>query len=257
MFLVFNKQKIISYIVAFSTVAVLLGGANFFNAKEEESIQTSANTSRLLPIYSVETEEKKGARTMNCAWSADDIDTILDTLSKYKINITFFMVGEWVDKYPEAVKKISDAGNELANHSNTHPYVSKLTYEKNVDQIKECADKIEKITGKRTTLYRGPYGEYNDVVIKAAQSQNHTSIQWSLDTLDYKGLTEEEMWNRLKDKLKPGDIILMHNGTAHTAEALDKIIYNIQQKGYEIVTVSNLIYSDNYIIDVNGVQKSN
>jgi peptidoglycan/xylan/chitin deacetylase (PgdA/CDA1 family) len=65
------------------------------------------------------------------------------------------------------------------------------------------------------------------------------------------------MWNRLKDKLKPGDIILMHNGTAHTAEALDKIIYNIQQKGYEIVTVSNLIYSDNYIIDVNGVQKSN
>lgn len=255
MFFVFNKQKIMSYIIAFGTVAILFCGASFFVPKLEETVQTSGTTNRLLPIYSVETSEKKVALTINCAWNADDIDRILDTLSKYKIHVTFFMVGDWVDKYPEATKKIAEAGHEIGNHSNTHPHVNNLSYEKNVEEIKECANKIEKITGKKSVLYRGPYGEYNDVVIKAAQSQNHKTIQWSLDTLDYKGLTEDQMWERLKDKLKQGDIILMHNGTEHTANALDKIIYNIQQKGYEIVTVSDLIYQENDMIDANGMQK--
>lgn len=130
-----------------------------------------------------------------------------------------------------------------------------MTLEANIEQIKLCSEKIEKITGKASNLYRGPYGEYNDTVIKAAENQNHKTIQWSLDTLDYKGLTGDEMWNRLKDKLKQGDIILMHNGTAHTAEALDKIIYNIQESGYNIVPVSDLIYQENYIIDNSGMQK--
>lgn len=183
------------------------------------------------------------------------IDKILDTLSKYKIHVTFFMVGDWVDKYSEYVKKIYNAGHEIGNHSDTHPHVNKLTLEKNIEQIRKCADKIEKITGKRSTLYRGPYGEYNDVVISAAKEQNHTTIQWSLDTLDYNGLTGEEMWNRLKNKIKAGSIILMHNGTKHTADSLDKIIYNIKEKGYNIVTVSELIYSENYMIDSTGMQK--
>ena len=255
MFLVFNKEKIISYIVAFSTVAILFAGASFFVPNEEGIIQTSAKTAKLLPIYSVDTQEKKVSLTINCAWNADDIDRILDTLSKYQTKVTFLMVGEWVDKYPDAVKKIADQGHEIGNHSDTHPHVNQMTFEKNEEQIELCADKIEKITGKRSVLYRGPYGEYNDTVIKAAESQNHKTIQWSLDTLDYKGLTESQMWDRLKDKLKYGDIILMHNGTKHTADALDKIIYNIKEKGYEIVPVSELIYSDNYTIDANGMQR--
>lgn len=254
-FLVFNKQKIYSYFVALTTIVILFSGVTFFEKSEYATIQTSASASKLLPIYCVDTEEKNVSLTINCAWNADDIDTILDTLSKYKIHITFFIVGEWVDKFPEAVKKISDAGHEIGNHSNTHPHVNDLTYEKNCNEIKECADKIEKITNKRSTLYRCPYGEYNDAVIKASQNENHVAIQWSLDTLDYEGLTEEEMWNRLNDNITSGSIILMHNGTVHTAEALDKIIYNIMEKGYNIVTVSELIYSDGYVIDNNGMQK--
>jgi len=255
MLFVFNKQKIISYIVAFTTVAILFCGAGFFVQDVGDTVETSASTKKLLPIYSVETEDKKISLTINCAWNADDIDKILDTLSKYKINVTFFMVGDWVDKFPEAVKKIHDAGHEIANHSNTHPHVNNLTFEKNCEQIRLCSDKIEKLTGVRPTLYRGPYGEYNNIVIKAAEAENHKVIQWSLDTLDYTGLTSDEMWNRLKDKLKNGSIILMHNGTSHTAEALDKIIYNITEKGFNIVKVSDLIYNENYIIDNNGMQK--
>lgn len=184
MFIVFNKEKIYSYIVALSTIVVLFMIANIVIGKNEDLVQTSS-TEKLLPIYSVDTDEKKIAFTMNCAWDAYDIDSILDTLSKNKIHITFFIVGEWADKYPEYVKKISDAGHEIANHSNTHPHVNNLNLSKNADEIHLTCEKIEKITGKPTTLYRGPYGEYNNTVINAATEQKHMTIQWNLDTLDY------------------------------------------------------------------------
>lgn len=165
------------------------------------------------------------------------------------------MVGDFVNKNEEAVKKVANAGHEIGNHSDTHPHINQLSLEKNIEQIQNCSKKIEQITGKKTTLYRGPYGEYNDTVIKSAKSQNHIAIQWNLDTLDYSGLTGEEMWKRLENKLQEGSIILSHNGTKHTADSLDMLLSNIEKKGYEIVTVSELIYKDNYYIDVNGVQR--
>lgn len=107
------------------------------------------------------------------------------------------------------------------------------------------------------TLYRGPYGEYNDTVITAAQNENHYTIQWSLDTLDYSGLTGEQMWERLKNKLTEGSIILSHNGTKHTADSLEMLITNIQQAGYEVVKVSDILYKTDYNIDNNGMQRQN
>lgn len=255
MFIVFNKQKIYSYLVALSTVIVLFFVAATFTNKSGEIIQTMSQAKKL-PIYNVDTNEPKIAFTMNCAWNADDIDQILATLSKHNTHITFFMVGDWVDKYPDAVKKISEAGHEIANHSDGHKHVNNLNIEENEKEVKLCSDKIETITGKKTTLYRGPYGEYNNTVIQAAQNQNHITIQWSLDTLDYKGLTADEMWARLNGKVKNGDIILSHNGTKHTADSLDKILTNLESNGFKVVTVSDLIYKDNYIIDNNGTQKS-
>lgn len=254
MFIVFNKEKIYSYVIALSTIVILFIMASTIINRKDGIIATSAS-SKQLPIYSVDTKEKKIALTMNCAWNADDIDSILDTLSKNKIQITFFMVGDWVDKYPEYVKKIADNGHEIANHSNTHPHVNQLNVDKNIEEIKLCSEKIEKITGNQTTLYRGPYGEYNDTVINAAKAKEHIAIQWNLDTLDYTGLTGEEMWKRLDSKLSNGSIILSHNGTKHTADSLELLLHNIKQKGYEVVTVSELIYKDNYVIDANGMQK--
>ncbi len=182
MFIVFNKQKIYSYLVALSTVVALFIIAATFGTKSGELIQTMSQ-SKLVPIYNVETEEPKVALTMNCAWNADDIDSILATLEKHKVHITFFMVGDWVDKYPEAVKKISNAGHEIANHSDGHKHVNNLNLEENEKEIQMCSDKIQKITGKSTSLYRGPYGEYNNTVIQAAENQKHITIQWSLDIL--------------------------------------------------------------------------
>lgn len=255
MFFVYNKDKIISVTIALSTVLILfLFAATFKQNDINTTVSASANAVKLVPIYSVDTEENKIAITINCAWNADDIDLILETLSKNEVKATFFMVGEWVSKFPDAVKKISESGNEIANHSEAHLHVNKLTYEENVEQIVECSDKIQKITGKPTTLYRGPYGEYNDTVIKASNDSNHTMVQWSIDTLDYNGLTGEQMWERIEPKLEKGSIILMHNGTENTALSLDMIIKNIKEKGFDPVTISELIYKENYTIDTNGMQ---
>lgn len=250
MIFVFNKDRIKTYLVSMLTVAMLIIFSNIGNIK---SIQTSS-VPKYLPIYNVKTDEKKIAFTMNCAWNADDIDSILETLKNNNVHITFFMVGDWVDKYPEEVKKINEAGHEIGSHSNTHPHVNKLSAEKNLEEINLSVAKIQKITGQKTNIYRAPYGEYNNTVIKTAEENGYYTIQWNLDTLDYKGLTGEQMWNRIKNKLENGAIILSHNGTKHTADSLDMLIKNIKSKGYEIITVSQLIYKDNYIINGNGTQ---
>lgn len=250
MFLVFNKEKIQTYFVSILTVGVLIIIANMSTAQ----ILPTSSSERALPIYKVKTEENKVALTMNCAWSAEDIDRILETLEKNEVKITFFIVGEWAEKYPEAVKKIYEAGHEIGTHSNTHPHVEQLSAEKNLEEIKLGVEKLQKITGEKTRLYRTPYGEYNDTVINTARENGCYTIQWNIDTLDYKGLTGDEMWGRIKEKLQKGSIILTHNGTEHTADSLDMLLKNIKTNGYQVTTVSDLIYKDNYIIDNNGTQ---
>ena len=258
MFLVLNKEKICAYLVSIVTVVLLFLVASNMKSNNNIAVQTSSSLKENLPIYSVKTDENKVALTMNCAWNADDIDSILETLNKKNVKITFFIVGDWIEKFPDAVKKIYEAGHEIGTHSDTHPHVNNLSYEKNVEQLARSNEKIEKITGKKADLYRAPYGEYNDTVIKSAKDNGYYTIQWSLDTLDYTGLTGEEMWNRLNVKIKKGDIILMHNGTEHTADSLEYLINKIKEKNLEIVKVSDLIYKDNYYIDNTGMQiKSN
>lgn len=257
MFLVFNKDKIMSYIVTLFTVVVLFLTASVFNNGTQEVVETAATSSKELPIYSVSTNEPKIAITINCAWSADDIALILETLKNQEVNVTFFMVGDWVEKNIEEVKKIYDAGHEIGNHSYNHPHVNNLSLAQNKEQIQKCSDLVKNITGEGTKLYRGPYGEYNNTVIQAAKELGHETIQWSIDTLDYNGLTGDQMWERIGPKLENGSIILMHNGTENTALSLNEIITKIKEKGYTPVKVSELIYKDNYTIDNNGVQHKN
>lgn len=113
MFLVFSKEKIYTYLVSILTVVLLFYVASNINFASIRTIETSSNSEKLLPIYKVKTEQNKVALTMNCAWNADDIDKILEILKVNDVKITFFMVGDWIDKFPEYVKKISDAGHEI------------------------------------------------------------------------------------------------------------------------------------------------
>lgn len=113
MFFVFSKEKIFTYLVSILTVTLLFFGVANLQNRQGDTIETSANSGKLLPIYKVKTEEKNVALTMNCAWNVDDIDKILEVLKNNNVRITFFMVGDWIDKYPEAVKKINEAGQEI------------------------------------------------------------------------------------------------------------------------------------------------
>lgn len=258
MFYIFNKDKIMSYIVTVFTIIILFFTASAFTNNEQQIVETATTSvSKLVPIYSVDTQESKIAITINCAWNADDIDLILETLKNQEVKATFFMVGDWVEKNETAVKKIYEQGHEIGNHSYSHPHVSNMNYDQNKEQIQKCSDLIKKITGQETLLYRGPYGEYNDTVIKAAEDLNCKTIQWSIDSLDYKGLTCDQMWERIEPKLENGSIILMHNGTENTALSLNEIITKIKEKGYTPVTISELIYEQDYTIDNNGVQHKN
>lgn len=186
MFIVFNKEKIYTYLISIITVVLLFTVASTIIGNQ--TIQVSAQNEKLLPIYKVNTNENKVALTLNCAWNDSDIDQILEILNKYNIKLTFFIVGDWAEKYPESVKKIYEAGHEIGTHSNTHPHVNNLTYEQNIEEIKQGSEKIKAITNQEVTLYRTPYGEYNNTVIKAANDLKYYTIQWSLDTLDYTGL---------------------------------------------------------------------
>ncbi len=113
MFFVFRKDKIYAYLVSILTVVFLFSVSNNVNLMSNKTIETSANLEKLLPIYKVKTEEKKVALTMNCAWNADDIDKILEILEQNNVKITFFMVGDWINKFPDYVKKINEAGHEI------------------------------------------------------------------------------------------------------------------------------------------------
>ncbi len=211
-------------------------------------------STRLLPIYCVDTNEKEIAITFDAAWSAEDTDKIIETLKKHNAKATIFCVGDWVEKNPEAVKKFYSAGYEIGNHSDTHKAFSKASSEEILKEINNCNEKIESITGQKPKLCRAPSGDYDNKSIEVCNSLEMKMIQWDVDSLDWKKLTVDEMYSRVTSKTQNGSILLFHNGVENTPEALDKILTKLEKDGYEFVTVSELIYWDNYEIDHTGRQ---
>lgn len=212
-----------------------------------------------LPIYSVETDEKKVALSFDAAWGNEDTQTILDTLAKYNVHATFFMTGGWVESFPEDVKKIQTAGHDLANHSENHKNMSQLSDDECQDELMKVHNKVKELTGVEMCLFRPPYGDYDDHVITNAKNCGYYAIQWSIDSLDWKDYGVESIIKTVTEhkNLCNGAIILMHNGAKYTAEALPTVIEKLQADGYEIVPISELIYKDNYHLDVTGRQISN
>lgn len=217
---------------------------------------TVSNTKKKLPIYSVQTDEKKIAITFDAAWSAEDTDELIRILEKHNAKATIFAVGDWVEKNPEAVKNFHKNGHEMANHSDTHAAFSKINREEIKQEILNCNKKIESITGTSPKLVRAPSGDYDNKSIEVAESLNMKMIQWDCDSLDYQKLSVDEIYNRIINNVQNGSIILFHNGVENTPQALDKILTKLEKDGYEFVTVSELIYWDNYEIDHTGKQKA-
>ena len=219
------------------------------------SVSTLASGERKLPIYCVETEEKKVALSFDAAWGNDDTEQLIEILEEYDAKATFFVVGAWVDKYPESVKQLSDAGHMIMNHSNTHPNMPSLSAEKKLDELNSCNQKIAAITGKTPTLFRPPYGDYDNATIEAAESLKMFTVQWDVDSLDWKdNATPESICKRVTSKVKNGSIVLFHNDAEYTPEALPQILKCLKEEGYEFVFIEDLIYKENYEIKHDGTQ---
>ena len=255
----FNKRKALKYTLS----ALILIGAtlSFKTALEriydaEEVFLTANAEEKKLPIYSVDTEGKKVALTFNAAWGSDDVDEILTILEENDVKATFFFCGYWVDRYPDEVRKIYTKGHDIANHSDTHPHPNLLSLEKNKEEIMNVHEKVKELLGYEMKFYRPPFGEYNNTVIQAAEESGYYSVQWDVDSLDWKKLgVEHEINQVLNNKnLKDGSIILFHNDAEHTPAALGPIIKGLKEQGYEIVPLSELIHEEDYHINNEGRQ---
>lgn len=249
-----QKKKIKSNILLGCCVILAVVAAGFY-AKKYVSVNSTVN-GRELPIYSVDTGEKKVALSFDAAWGNEDTRELLDILKKHQVHVTFFMTGGWVEKYPEDVKAILAAGHDLGNHSENHKNMSQLSEEEIKSELMKVHDRVKELTGYDMFLFRPPYGDYDNEVIETARACGYYPIQWSVDSLDWKDYGADDIIRQVCDSenLTGGAIILCHNGAKYTADALDAMLTELKEKGYEVVPVSELIIRNNYHMDPAGRQ---
>ena len=166
-------------------------------------------------------------RNLPSPWGNEDTQELIDILGRYGVRATFFVVGDWVDKYPESVKALHDAGHEVMNHSNTHAHMNQLSAQEIIADVEACNDKIEAVTGVRPTLIRPPYGEYNDQVISAIRSIGMEPIQWDVDSLDWKEISAQEIAQRVS--VSQSMIAQIERGTKVLSFPLGMEIANVLQ----------------------------
>ncbi len=252
-----EKEKLKSFIkvgiAVLSTIAIFGIGMQYV---PNAITVTNHSTERRLPIYCVDTDKKQVAISFDAAWGNEQTQGLLDCLDTYQVKASFFLTGGWIEKYPEDVKNIYKAGHDLGNHSETHKQMSQLSKDECLQELKTPHDKIKQLVGIDIKLFRPPFGDYNNTLLESTDEMNYYCIQWDIDSLDWKDYDAKTITNRvLNDKhLGNGSIILFHNGGKHTLEALPSVIKGLQEKGYELVKISDLIYKDEYKMDQEGRQ---
>ncbi len=212
--------------------------------------------SKKVPIYSVAVDSNKIAISFDAAWGADKTRQIMDICDQYNVKATFFLVQFWVEKFPDVVKEIAERGFEIGTHSATHPQMSKLSATKIQSELSTSCQAISNITGKQVQLFRPPFGDYNNTLLEVAEQMELYTIQWSVDSLDWKGLSAKQIAERVQ-KAQAGDIILCHNNSDHIVEALPLIFEWCKLKNLQFCPIGELIYKQNYYMDHTGKQHSN
>lgn len=253
----FLSRRTVAHVVMVVCLALVsIAYARIIMPSGEPSAQASTGATKLHPVYSVDRgKEKMIAISFDAAWGAEKTEAIMDIVEERGIKTTFFLVGFWIDKYPEKVAMISDRGHEIGNHSNKHPRMTELTPEKMREELDLTAGKIADIIGTRPTLFRCPYGAYDNRVITTANELGYQVIQWDIDSLDWKEEGINVMIQRVVGKVKPGSIVLFHNNSRDIVEALPTILDRIIADGYTIVPVSELLLSGDTMVDQQGIQR--
>ncbi|MDO4305179.1 MAG: polysaccharide deacetylase family protein [Bacillota bacterium] len=242
--------------LAIAALAVCRG---VFTVVDENISVSSSVNGRELPIYCVDTDEKKIALSFDAAWGNEDTAKILEILDKHNVKVTFFMTGGWVESYPDDVKAILAAGHDLGNHSENHKNMSQLSDEEKKEELMKVHEKVRELTGYEMFLFRPPYGDYDNAVVNVAKDCGYYTIQWDVDSLDWKDYGVDAIIKTVTEHkhLGNGSIILCHNGAKFTAQALDMLIAKLKNEGYTFVPISELIYKDKYHMDHEGRQIKN
>lgn len=220
---IITRKMLHCFLISLALVLAVSVGITLWVGKDA-SRKAGASVHKLLPIYGVNTEEKKIALTFDCAWENSDTQVLLDILGANQISATFFTTGDWCERYPEDVKAFATAGHDVANHSYGHPHVASISQEKLIADTQKCDDIIEKLTGERPTLYRAPYGEYSDTMLSVfKQKLGHQVIQWDVDVSRLK-------YNRTAKALDgkiPGELCGWKEATIIEAEVCPDYTYAI------------------------------
>ena len=245
-----SRKKLLRTIII---VLAALAGAGIILTAVMSSFKVAA-ASRKLPIYSVSRGDNKIALTFDCAWGNSNTDLLLQLLKDADAKATFFVTGEFCDKYPEDVRKMYNAGHEIGNHSDTHPHVEGININDLIADTRECSRKIKMITGEEPTLYRAPYGEYDDNVVSTIEGMGMKMIQWSVDSIDWQEPDPDTIIERITNGTQSGSILLFHNDLENTSQALPQLLTALKQKGFTFSRVSDMVYYDSYHIDSNGAQ---
>lgn len=239
-------------VIVFLTLITITGFFLYGHYAENLIIAVAQRETRLVPIYFVDTPEQKVAISFDASWGATHTPTLLQILQENEIKTTFFLTGFWVEKYPEMVREIHAVGHEIGNHTYSHPHLNSLNEEEIKVELERVGNMIFELTETQPDLFRPPFGEYSDKVIRVAERCGYRTIQWSVDSLDWQETGVDPMVKRVTERLHPGAIVLFHNNGKFTAEALPQIIAYAREQGYEIVPISELLYQDNYEIDSNS-----
>ncbi|MBQ9114910.1 MAG: polysaccharide deacetylase family protein [Clostridia bacterium] len=250
MFLVVKKKWLMALVCALLVVMIVAITTGV-------SVTSAVATKRLIPIYSVERSDNKVALTFDCAWGADKTKLIMDEIEKNSYKCTFFVTGFWVDANKDLVNEINERGHQVANHSENHLHLGEANTQTIATEIDTTSNKIKEIVGTSPLYFRAPFGEYDNGLINALNERQTQCIQWSIDSLDWKGLTGKEIADRVSSKIKSGDIVLFHNNSEHILDALPLIMLTLKNKGLSAVRVDELVYKDNFVINGEGKQIKN
>lgn len=247
--LIITKRKIISTVIVVISIVlvIVLLSSNVL-------VGVFSDTIRKIPIYSVDRADKKISISFDAAWGADKTEQILDILDTYSIKATFFLVGFWIDKYPEMVALIDKRGHEIGTHSESHPKMTTLSKQQMIKELSSSMAKITAITKKAVTVFRPPFGDYNNSLLQVCDELKLYAIQWDVDSLDWKDLSASEITSRVTKGVRSGSIVLFHNNSTHILQALPLVIAKLLEGGFTFTSIGNLIYKDNYIIDHTGRQ---
>lgn len=239
-----------SLIIAFAVLTASVGVTNSAGVY-------FCKSTRKVPVYSVDADKKVIALTFDAAWGADKTQGILDVMNEYNAKGTFFLVGFWIDKYEKETKAIAEAGFEIGNHSRNHLNMPKLSENEIENEIEYVNDRVFDLTGKKPKYFRAPFGDYNNKLMTSLEGLNMVGVQWSIDSLDWKGLSAKQIYDRVVPKAKSGDIVLFHNNSDHVLDALPMVLTALRAQGFEFVTIADLVLTEGYTIDSNGIQHKN